>query len=341
MSDPNVILTNITPPRVPLTDSRTGLISREWYRFFFNLFQLTGNGTNYTSLTDLQVGPPTQQDLLAFDPAPASFDAFASNSSLESDVAELQKEIQSLSLQPVFTSHSPNPIYGQFYSTLNQLDGSITTAYPVTFNNIDFVSGITLQYKTAVFTASIGPASTTMTVTTVTSGKITPGMFITGTGVTANTYIVEQLTGTAGNTGTYRVSISQTVASTAITGTCRSEIHVAEIGVYAFNFSIQFVNTDANVFDTDVWFRRNGVDIPNSNSQFSIPGKHAGANGRLIAVTPLYISLFQGDYVELVWSTTNSATTIEYIGPQVSPTRPATPSVIFTVSYVSGPTTYT
>lgn len=56
--------TNITPPRVPLTDQRTGLISREWYRFFLNLFILTGNGTNYTSLTDLQVAPQ-QEPLVA------------------------------------------------------------------------------------------------------------------------------------------------------------------------------------------------------------------------------------------------------------------------------------
>jgi hypothetical protein len=57
----NVTLTNITPPRVPLTDQRTGLIAREWYRFFLNLFELTGGGQNTTSLTDLQVGPPQFQ----------------------------------------------------------------------------------------------------------------------------------------------------------------------------------------------------------------------------------------------------------------------------------------
>jgi hypothetical protein len=63
MADIN--LSNITPPRVPLTDQRTGLISREWYRFFLNLFILTGQGQNTTSLTDLQVGPPTptQEDI--------------------------------------------------------------------------------------------------------------------------------------------------------------------------------------------------------------------------------------------------------------------------------------
>jgi hypothetical protein len=97
MSDPNVILTNITPPRVPLTDSRTGLISREWYRFFFNLFQLTGSGTNYASLTDLQVGPPVQQiDLTTVDPVPAGFAAYASGSTQESQIAEIEKKLQGL-----------------------------------------------------------------------------------------------------------------------------------------------------------------------------------------------------------------------------------------------------
>ena len=116
MSDPNVILTNITPPRVPLTDSRTGLISREWYRFFFNLFQLTGSGSNYASLTDLQVGPPVQQiDLTTVDPVPAGFAAYASNSSLESDVAELQKEVQALgATPPLLNSNTLNTNYIDF-----------------------------------------------------------------------------------------------------------------------------------------------------------------------------------------------------------------------------------
>jgi trimeric autotransporter adhesin len=51
-------VTNIPSNRVELIDSRTGLMSREWYRFFLNLFALTGSGGNQVSLDDLQVGPP-------------------------------------------------------------------------------------------------------------------------------------------------------------------------------------------------------------------------------------------------------------------------------------------
>jgi hypothetical protein len=67
--------TNITPPRVPLIDERTGLISREWYRFFLNIFQLTGSGTNTASLTDLQLGPPvTQENIAEIENKVAGFD---------------------------------------------------------------------------------------------------------------------------------------------------------------------------------------------------------------------------------------------------------------------------
>ena len=39
-------ITNIPAPRVPFIDERTGLMAREWYRFFLNLFVLTGSGNN-------------------------------------------------------------------------------------------------------------------------------------------------------------------------------------------------------------------------------------------------------------------------------------------------------
>lgn len=67
-----------------------------------------------------------------------------------------------------------------------------------------------------VVTGSI--TTTTLTVTAVTSGALEAGQLLTGTGVSAGTRIVAQLTGAEGGIGTYSVSISQTVASTTITG---------------------------------------------------------------------------------------------------------------------------
>jgi hypothetical protein len=89
-------------------------------------------------------------------------------------------------------------------STVVMLTGSVTTT--------DTVSLI-FTPPTASFTASI--SGTTLTVTGTPTGTILTGHTIQ-TGATANTVITAYGTGTGG-AGTYTVSISQTVASTAMT----------------------------------------------------------------------------------------------------------------------------
>lgn len=72
----------------------------------------------------------------------------------------------------------------------------------------------------AVVTAAI--SGTTMTVSAVTSGSLAVGQMITGAGVTPGTYVTALGTG-SGGTGTYTVSVSQTVASSALTTTAYIE----------------------------------------------------------------------------------------------------------------------
>jgi hypothetical protein len=45
MSDPTPNITKIPASRVPLLDTRTGLISHEWFRFFNNIYTITGGTT--------------------------------------------------------------------------------------------------------------------------------------------------------------------------------------------------------------------------------------------------------------------------------------------------------
>jgi len=51
-------VTQIPAARVPLTEGEGGIMTREWYRFFQNVFTLTSAGNNTISLSDLQVSPP-------------------------------------------------------------------------------------------------------------------------------------------------------------------------------------------------------------------------------------------------------------------------------------------
>jgi len=83
------------------------------------------------------------------------------------------------------------------------------------------------------FTGSISTTTLTVPASPTTGiGSIKPGQTITGTGVTTNTYIVNQLTSTEsgsalGGAGTYTVSISQTVSSTVITAALGTQSSLA------------------------------------------------------------------------------------------------------------------
>lgn len=108
-------------------------------------------------------------------------------------------------------------------------DASIDLSLATSFSDAAYILGAGLGITGAVgasVTASIndGAASVTgsisgnlLTVSAVGSGVLYPGSTLAGTGVTAGTTIVQQLSGTPGGIGVYQVSVSQTVASTTIT----------------------------------------------------------------------------------------------------------------------------
>lgn len=231
-----------------------------------------------------------------------------------------------------------NAPYGAFQDNTDQKDGSIAVAYYMRFNTTDYSNGVSVSSRTASFTGSI--ALTTLTVSAIASGSIFQSMQLIGTGVTAETRIVRQLTGTTGSTGTYEVSISQTVASTAITGDLPSKIVVDQSGIYNLQFSAQFVNTTNDVQEISIWFRVNGTDVPNSNSEFGVKQrKSTGAASRTIAAMNFFLELQAGDYVEIMWRVGDSGVYLEHF-PAVtasgtSPAIPATPSVICTLTFVS------
>jgi hypothetical protein len=107
-------------------------------------------------------------------------------------------------------------------------------------------------------------------------------------------------------------------------------------GLYNLQFSIQFSNMANSTEDVSVWFRKNGTNIPKSNSVFGLaPRKNASESYHIIAALNYFVDLAKNDYVEIMWSTTNTAVTIDAKGTQTSPTRPTTPSAIVTMNYVS------
>lgn len=136
-------------------------------------------------------------------------------------------------------------------------------------------------------------------------------------------------------TATYVMTFNTTDYSEGVTLASGSRITAGYSGLYNLQFSTQFTNNDTSIHDVDVWFRKNGSDIAASNSQFSIPNSHGGVPGHLIASLNFFVALAKNDYIEIAWATSSTQCYIDAIGTQTSPTRPATPSVIATLSYLS------
>jgi len=142
---------------------------------------------------------------------------------------------------------------------------------------------------------------------------------------------------TAANTTTaYAVSFNTTDFSNGVTIASGSRITVADTGIWNLQFSIQFTNTTNASQDVDVWFRVNGTNSANSNSRFGFaPRKGAGDPYHTIAAMNYFLSLNALDYVEIMWRPTDTGVSIEQYAAGTSPTRPAVPSAIATMSFVS------
>lgn len=99
-----------------------------------------------------------------------------------------------------------------FAATGSPSDGGTSSASSIALN----VTTTSSQIANNSVTGSI--AAQVLTVSAVASGAVLgAGQTLSGTGVDPATIITAQLTGTAGSTGTYSVSVSQTVVSTTIT----------------------------------------------------------------------------------------------------------------------------
>lgn len=123
----------------------------------------------------------------------------------------------------------------------------------------------------------------------------------------------------------------------------------ASTGVYKIDYSLQFFNTDSQIHEAYVWLQINGVNLPGSASLFSIPNRHGGVDGALVAYSSVSFEVTGGDEVALFWATNLAATSgggtgiymhaspAQTIGtPPNTADIPAIPSAIGAITFVSG-----
>ena len=139
----------------------------------------------------------------------------------------------------------------------------------------------------------------------------------------------------------YSVGINSTDPdSQGISIASGSRITFASSGVYSITYSVQFVNTSTSIHDVNIWLRKNDSgtsgDVPASDSRFSVIGSHGGADGFIIGCVNYVLKLAANDYLELIWSTTNVAASIQSLPAATSgPAHPSIPGIILTAVQVA------
>jgi hypothetical protein len=109
-----------------------------------------------------------------------------------------------------------------------------------------------------------------------------------------------------------------------------SRITFGHAGVYNLQFSAQFDKTDSGLDDVDVWLKKNGTNVSNTNTQLTLPG----VNAKTVAAWNFIVEAETNDYYELYWSSVDTDMRILAQATQNNPLRPEIPSVILTVTPV-------
>jgi hypothetical protein len=146
----------------------------------------------------------------------------------------------------------------------------------------------------------------------------------TQTGSADTAYAMKLETSTGNNTGMYVGNNGSGLPT---------RIYLQNTGLYNIQFSSQLYTTANQACDFSVWFAMTGSNMANSNTDFTIEKINGG--GYMVAALNLLTPISSGSYVELFWSKTTANGQLLAKGTQSAPARPATPSVIVTVTQIA------
>jgi hypothetical protein len=125
---------------------------------------------------------------------------------------------------------------------------------------------------------------------------------------------------------------SADAANNGVSVVSGSRVTFANAGVYSLTFSIQFTNRSTANGSTQIWLKKNGTNIADTNSHYDVPDKQGAAYSSEIFTVNYVFTLAANDYVEVFWQTANTNVSIEAIA--ASGNYPLTPSIIFTATQV-------
>ena len=127
------------------------------------------------------------------------------------------------------------------------------------------------------------------------------------------------------------MQLETTEHSNGVTVVSGSRITTAYKGVYNLQFSAQLEKIDNGADTVYIWFKKNGSNVPRSNTAIDVL-KQAGGSGRFVAAWNYVDTMNPGDYLEIVWQSDD--VNIQLHQDVAAGNFPSIPSVIATLTQV-------
>ena len=113
-----------------------------------------------------------------------------------------------------------------------------------------------------------------------------------------------------------------------------TKIYVGYDGVFNLAFSIQFDNADSSEHIASVWLKKDGDIVPATKSEITIHKAQFGRDGTGILAANFFVQMTSGSFLQLGWDVDDVLLTAKTLPAGVSPTSPASPSVVVTLNKV-------
>lgn len=114
-----------------------------------------------------------------------------------------------------------------------------------------------------------------------------------------------------------------------------TKVVLAIAGYYNIQFSVQLLTFDNTIDNVTMWFRQNGVDVPNSAGIATVPSIHGGSPGTAIISWNIVLPFNKDDYLQLLMASDTGNTVAATYPPGTAPVHPSSPSIILTATFVS------
>jgi hypothetical protein len=139
-------------------------------------------------------------------------------------------------------------------------------------------------------------------------------------------------------TGENLLTYTSVDSNTGIRVVDNSKIYVPCSGRYLVTFTLQVTNRGNTAAEFEVWAKDTGVNYALSNTRFDIPQRKSSTIWAHVvpAVTGIFtVNDPATNYLQIAWWSDSLDVYLEHYAAGTSPTRPAIPSVIMTVNFVS------